>query len=425
MFIIEHQRSIINTGVQLESGDQFYDVVVVGGGPGGVVFSYLMAKAGLSVLLLEAYQDFNRQFRGDTINPLTMGLLDEMGLMQEVLTLPHTKVARVKAVGAAEIEAYNLTYSRMPSKYPYVMILAQPLFLNFMVAKASVYPKFSIRMQARVNGLIEEDGKIRGVKYKTSDRTEHEVRAQVVIGADGRNSVVREQSGLETRTITKSPTYVVWFKLPLEAGDPEEGLVAREELLSTLFMFRRPDEWQVSLTLKKDVNYKEWKAKGIEAMRASVAEMVPQFKTRMEALDWSDTALLPVELKQAVQWYREGLLLIGDAAHVMSPFGGIGINLAIRDAVIAANVLVKPLQQHNVLLRNLKKIQDRVRWEIKLVQGLQAKQQDAASKPGEVIGLPPIARLMLRIPVIRDIPIFILSFGLVPVRVGKDFKRDN
>lgn len=399
-----------------------HDMIVVGGGPAGVVLSYMLARAGLKVLLLEAYRDFNRQFRGDTLNPLSMGLLHDMGLMDEILSLPHNKVDQVKAVGAKEIEAFNLTYSRMPSKYPYVMILAQPIFLNFMVAKASAYPNFTVQMQARVNDLIQDGDKVSGVRYKTADGTLHEARAQVVIGADGRNSAVRELAGLETRTITETPSYVIWFKLPLEAGDPEEGLVAREEDLTTLFMFRRPDEWQVSLTLKKGVEHKAWKARGVEAMRAEVAKMVPQFAQRMEDLEWKDTALLPVELKQAVQWYRDGLLVIGDAAHVMSPFGGIGINLAIRDAVITANTLVKPLIERNVSVRDLKRIQDRVLWEIKLVQGLQAKQQDSAPRPGEVIGLPPIARFMLRVPFIRDIPMFILSFGLVPVRVSRRFR---
>ncbi|MDX2161892.1 MAG: FAD-dependent oxidoreductase [bacterium] len=399
-----------------------HDVIVVGGGPGGSVLSYLLARAGRKVLQLEAYRDFNRQFRGDTLNPLTMGLLDEMGLMDEILTLPHNRVTTVKAVGAEAIEAYNLTYSRMPSKFPYVMILAQPIFINFMVAKASAYPNFTLRMQARVNELIEEGGKIVGVRYKTPDGAVHEARAQLVVGADGRNSVVRELAGLKTRTLTKTPTTVVWFKLPLEAGDPPEGLVAREEERTTLFMFRRPDEWQISLTLKKGVEYKAWKARGIEALRANVAHMVPEFAARLESLDWKDTALLPVELKQAEQWYRDGLLVIGDAAHVMSPFGGIGINVAIRDAVIAANVLAEPLRRRNVRVRDLKQVQDRVMWEIRLIQGLQASQQDAAPRPGEVIGLPPIARLILRIPVIRDIPIFILSFGLVHVRVAARFR---
>lgn len=401
-----------------------YDVVIVGGGPAGVVLSYLLARTGLKVVLLEAYRDFNRQFRGDTLNPLSMGLLDEMGLMDEILSLPHNKVDSVKAIGAEAIEAFNLTYSRMPSKYPYVMILAQPLFLNFMVAKALAYPNFAVRMQARVNDLIEEGGKIVGVRYKAPDGVVHEVRAQLIVGADGRNSVVRELAGLATRTLTKTPATVIWFKLPLEAGDPAEGLVAREEALTTLFMFRRPDEWQISLTLKKGVDYKDWKARGIEAMRASVAQMVPEFAARMESIDWKQTALLPVELKQAVQWNRDGVLLIGDAAHVMSPFGGIGINVAIRDAVIAANVLSQPLLRQNMRVRDLQKVQNRVMWEIRLIQRIQALQQDAAPRPGEVIGLPPIARLILRIPVIRDIPIFILSFGLVPVRVASRLKAN-
>jgi 2-polyprenyl-6-methoxyphenol hydroxylase-like FAD-dependent oxidoreductase len=407
----------------MSESTQTHDVVVVGGGPGGIVFSYLMARAGVNVLLLEAYRDFNRQFRGDTLNPLAMGLLNDMGMMDEILTLPHSKVDTVKAVGAQAIEAFNLTYSRMPSKFPYVMILAQPIFLNFMVAKASTYPNFRVQMQARVNDLIEENGKIRGVRYKTADGKIHEARAQLVIGADGRNSTVRELAGLETRTITQTPATVIWFKLPLEAGDPEEGLVAREEELTTLFMFRRPDEWQVSLTLKKGVDYKALKAQGIEALRARVAEMVPQFRARMAMIDWKDTALLPVELKQAVKWYRDGLLVIGDAAHVMSPFGGIGINVAIRDAVIAANTLIDPLLSRSVTERDLKRIQDRVMWEIRLIQGLQAKQQDAAPKPGEVVGLPPIARLILKIPILRDLPIFVLSFGLVPVRVSPRLRK--
>lgn len=400
-----------------------YDVIIAGGGPGGVVLGYLLARAGRKVLLMEAYKDFNRQFRGDTLNPLAMGLLDQMGLMDEILQLPHNKVETVKAVGAGGIEAYGLTYSRMPSKFNYVMILAQPVFLDFMVAKASQYPNFHVRMQARVNSLIEENGVITGVAYKDVKGETHRLSAKLVVGADGRNSYVREAAGLETITTTQTTDYVIWFKLPLEAGDVADGLVAREVRDSTLFMFRRAEEWQISLTLRKGVDYKAWKARGIEAMRADVAQMVPEFAERMQDIEWKDTALLPVDLKRAVKWYRDGLLLIGDAAHIMSPFGGIGINLTIRDAVIAANRLARPLEQGRPDTKILASIQKRVEWEIKLTQGIQAKLQDSAPAPDKVIGLPPIARFFLRVPVLRDLPIFLLSFGLVPVRVDTSVLR--
>ncbi len=404
------------------SNQKQYDAVIVGGGPAGVLTSYMLAKAGRKVLLLEAYKDFNRQFRGDTLNPLAMGFLDQLGLMDEILELPHEKVEQVKAVGAEGIEAFDLTYRRMPSKFPFVMVIAQPIFLNFLVQKAEAFPNFNLRTQARVNDIIEENGTVTGVQYKDQQGKLHQVYSKLVIGADGRNSVIRKKAGLPTIQTTEKTDYVVWFKLPTEAHDPQEGLVAREERFSTLFMFRRPDEWQISLTLKKDVDYKSWKARGIEQMRAAVTEMVPEFKARLETVEWADTALLPVDLKRATKWYRDGLLVIGDAAHVMSPFGGIGINVALRDAVIVANQLSDVLATGRPSVSQLRRVQKRVEWEVKLLQRIQAGVQDSASKPDEVIGLPPIARFILRIPIIRDLPIFLLSFGLVPVWVNRKFR---
>jgi 2-polyprenyl-6-methoxyphenol hydroxylase-like FAD-dependent oxidoreductase len=416
----------------MEAQLETVDSVVVGGGPAGVVLSYLLARAGLKVVLLEAFKDFNRQFRGDTLNPLSMGLLAKLGLMDDILKLPHSKVADLKALNKVGLKAAQLTYSRLPTKFPYIMIISQPIFLDFMVAKAAAFPNFEVRMQARVNGLIEENGVIKGVQYRDANGRLHEVRATLTVGADGRNSIVRKEAGLESINLTEKADEVLWFKIPLADGDPVEGLVTLEDDLNALFMYRRPEEWQVSITVKKGT-YKAMRERGIADFRRSVVNMVPEFAARMEAIDWEDTSLLKVELKRAKQWYREGLMLIGDAAHIMSPLGGIGINLAIRDAVMAANRLVEPLKRGSVTTRQLSALQQRVAWEIALTQKIQAAAQNskdltvpvpnAGKNANDVIGLPPAVQVLLKIPIVRDIPTFFLAFGLVPVRVSRALRQ--
>ncbi len=397
------------------------DCIVVGGGPAGIIFGYLAARAGLKVTLLEAAKDFNRQFRGDTLNPLTLTFLEQMGLIDEVLALPHSKVDTLRATAGGD-EAVELSYKRLKTKYPYVMILSQPIFLNFLIEKASQYPNFKLEMRAKVTSLIEEGGAVRGVAYKDGNGDEQSLFAPFTLGADGRASATRKHSGLKIVNLTKRPDDVVWFNVPIEAGDPQEGLIARENDANSVFMFRRPDEWQIGLTLLKG-SYREFREKGTDNLRYELAQLLPEFGARLQALDWPGTAYLKVELKRAERWHKRGLLLIGDAAHVMSPIGGIGINLAIRDAVVTANSVLGPLSRGALKESDLARVQRKVAWEVRLIQGFQAFIQNSTNKDADktdntIIGFPKIIRdTLLSIPFVRDLPVRLLAFGLVPVRL--------
>lgn len=396
------------------------DVVVVGAGPGGVMFAYLAARAGLRVRLLEAAADFNREFRGDTLNPLALTLLEECGLIDRVMQLPHGKVSTLRGAGTIQ---YMLSYEMLKTRYPYVMILSQSLFLDFMVEQTRQFPNFNLTMRARVNALLEEDGVIKGVEYRDEKGIVHSVRATLTIGADGRNSAVRKLAAIETVTLTHQPDDILWMRLPIQPDlDPKEDLNTRQDEHHSLFMFRRPAEgdWQIGATILKG-GYKELRTHDITRFREIMGKLLPEFRDRLDHIEWSDIAYLPVELKRAVRWYREGLLLIGDSAHIMSPVGGVGINVAIRDGVIAANVLTTAIKSGQVSVEQLARVQRKVEWEIKLIQGFQASIQNASKRTaqnslGSRVGRK-MAGLFTRIPGVRKIPVQLLGYGLVGVNV--------
>ncbi|MBK8019940.1 MAG: FAD-dependent monooxygenase [Chloroflexi bacterium] len=400
---------------------EYVDAIVVGGGPGGVIFGYLAARAGLRVHLLEAQADFNREFRGDTLNPLALNLLEELGLIDEIMALPHGKVTTLRGSGTIP---YMLSYDILRSKYPYVMILSQSLFLDFMVGKASQYPNFTIEMRARVNGLVEENGVIRGVEYRTADGDLKTLRAPLTIGADGRNSAIRKLADIETKTLTNQPDDIIWLRMPMDdALDPREDLNTRQDENNSLFMFRRPYErdWQIGVTVLKG-SFKELRAQDIQVFRGLMRNLIPEFSERLKAIDWQDLSYLPVDLKRAIKWYRDGLLLIGDSAHIMSPVGGVGINLAIRDAVVAANLLVEPLKQGAVTKEQLAQVQRKVEWDIKITQGFQASIQNASKRTaknsmGSKIGRK-MAGWFTQIPLVKSVPVRMLAYGLVQVKVS-------
>lgn len=327
------------------------DVIVVGGGPAGILFGYLAARAGLRVVLIEAAKDFNRAFRGDTLNPLALTLFEELGLIDEVLALPHSKVDTLRATTLGQ-PPFLLTYRRLRTRYPYIMIISQPLLLEFLTAKAAAYSTFDLRMRTRITGLVEDGGVVHGVTYQHKDGRSGIIRAPLTLGADGRASATRELSGLPITNLTRIPTEVIWMTLPLESGDPAEGLLSREDTRNNIFLYRRPTEWQIGVTVQRG-SYRELRAAGIALFRAQLTELLPEFAARISQLEWTQTALLNVELKRAKRWHRAGLLLIGDAAHVMSPLGGVGINLAIRDAVLAANAVIEPLRAGRLRERDL------------------------------------------------------------------------
>jgi 2-polyprenyl-6-methoxyphenol hydroxylase-like FAD-dependent oxidoreductase len=395
---------------------------VVGGGPGGAVMSLLLARAGVDVTLLEAHPDFDREFRGDTLHPSVMEIMDQLGLAGRLLELRHTEL-RTFTLQTASGPFTPVDLGHLDTKYPYITMMPQTSFLEFVTGEAQRYPNFRLVMGARVRDLVEEDGVVRGVRYEAEDGL-HEVRAVLTIGADGRGSRVRRLAGFEL-VKTSPPMDVLWFKLPREKDDPE-GIVGRIGRGHIAIMLDREDYWQAGYVIPKGT-YPELRREGIEALHRGFAELIPEFADRIEHLkDWQQASLLSVESSRCPRWYRPGLLLIGDAAHVMSPVGGVGINYAIQDAVVAANVLSEPLGESQVRLvdldvRHLAAVQRRRELPTRLIQRAQALIQQQvlarALSSNEPFAPPPLLRLLLRVPLVRTIPSRIVGFGFWPVRV--------
>jgi 2-polyprenyl-6-methoxyphenol hydroxylase-like FAD-dependent oxidoreductase len=382
----------------------------------------LLARAGVDVTLLEAHPDFDREFRGDTLHPSVMEIMDQLGLADRLLELPHTE-ARSFTLQTVSGPFTPVDFSRVDTKFPYITLMPQTSFLEFIVAEAKRYPNFRLVMEARVRGLIEEDGVVRGVRYESEDGT-HEVRAVLTVGADGRGSRVRRLAGFEP-VKTSPPMDVLWFKLPREEGDPA-GLIGRFGRGHIAVMLDRQDYWQAGYVIPKGT-YPELRREGIESLRRGFAELIPEYADRVEHLrDWQQASLLSVESSICPRWYRPGLLLIGDAAHVMSPVAGVGINYAIQDAVVAANALSRPLKRSQERLvdldvRHLAAVQRRRELPTRLIQRFQALIQQRVLAPtlrsNEPFAPPLFLRLLLRVPFVGNIPSRIVAFGFWPVRV--------
>lgn len=396
---------------------------VVGGGPAGVVLSLLLARKGVDVTLLEAHPDFDREFRGDTIHPSVMEIMDRLGLADRLLELRHTEIRSV-TVGTSAGPFRPVDFSRLKTKYPYITMMPQTSFLEFITAEAARYPNFRLVMNARVRELVEEGGVVRGVRYEEEDG-KREVRAVLTVGADGRGSRARKLAGFEP-VKTSPPMDVLWFKLPREPGDPEDAM-GRFGRGHIAILLNRFDYWQAGYVIPKGT-FPELRREGIEALRESFAALIPEFSDRVEHIrDWREVSLLSVESSRCPRWYRSGLLLIGDAAHVMSPVGGVGINYAIQDAVVAANVLAEPLKESQRRLvdlgvRHLAAVQRRRELPTRLIQRLQTIIQrrvlaNALRSDADAFAPPLPLRLFFRVPFVRDIPARVVAFGFWPVRV--------
>ena len=386
---------------------------IVGGGPGGAVLALLLARQGIPVILLEAHKDFDRDFRGDTIHPSVMEIMEELGLADRLLQLPHAKIRQLTI--KTEAESVTLAdFSRLKTRYPYIMLLPQVRFLEFITEEAKRYPNFQLVLGANVQELIEEDGVIRGVRYRGHGGW-HEVRAMLTVGADGRHSRIRQLTGFEPIQ-TSPPMDVLWFRLPRNPEDSEGGMgrIGRGHIL---VMLDRSDSWQIAYVIPKG-GYQQIRTAGLEALRQSIAEVAPELSNRVQNLkDWSQVAFLSVESNCLQRWYRPGLLLIGDAAHVMSPVGGVGINYAIQDAVVAANVLSKPLQAGNVQVGDLAKVQSQRKLPTRIIQAFQSlvQQQIFARVLNSAQPFKPPA--LLRVPILRDLPVRLIAFGVLPAHV--------
>jgi 2-polyprenyl-6-methoxyphenol hydroxylase-like FAD-dependent oxidoreductase len=392
---------------------------VVGGGPAGAVLSFMLARQGIPVLLLESHQDFDRDFRGDTLHPSILEVMDELGLADRLLELPHTKL-RTMAAPTLNGPVVIADLSRLKTKFPYIALMPQSRFLTFLTGEAQHFPSFSLRLGARVEDLIDEGGQVRGVRYRAADGW-HEVRAALVVGADGRFSRLRHLAGFQP--ITSSPPMdVLWFRLPRKPDDPHGvmGRVGRGHLLVEL---DRGEEWQLGYIIAKGT-YQQVRAAGIEALRQSIVETAPEFADRVSELrEWKQVSMLSVEADRLPRWYRPGLLLIGDAAHVMSPAGGNGINNAIMDAVAAANILGAPLRAGAVSVEALARVQRRRELPTRIIQAIATVLQDrlitSALDPAASFALPGF----LTWPIVRTLPPRLLGFGIWPEHVQGAARR--
>ncbi|GII77122.1 FAD-dependent oxidoreductase [Sphaerisporangium rufum] len=317
-------------------------VVVVGGGPGGLVLAYLLARAAVPVTLLEARADFDRDFRGDSLHPYTLELLDRLGLAEDLLRLPHHP-ARWFRFHTPTGTVTTTDYGRLRTRYNFVALMPQARFLDFLAGRARELPGFELRMGARVTGLIQDGGAVHGVRYRDRDG-EHEMAARLVVAVDGRFSKVRRLADLPVRSLGAT-TDLLWFRLPRREGDPPDADVdlyfGRDHYVGLL---GGVDSWQVGYSLPKG-GFPAAREAGVTPIRRFVAEHVPWLADRVHLLDdFGKITLLSVDISLAGRWYRPGLLMIGDAAHVISPVGGNGILMAVQDAVAAANVLVPALR---------------------------------------------------------------------------------
>ena len=385
-----------------------------------MVLTLLLARAGVDVVLLESHRDFDRDFRGDTIHPSTLDVLDQLGLAERLHELPHAKMGTMRLVtseGTIEVARFH----ELRVRFPYVMMMPQSRFLEFLAEETRKYANCRIVMGATFQDLVRSEGVVRGVQYRGDDGV-HELQADLTIAADGRFSRVRTVAKLEP--IRQSPPMdVAWFRVPRRIEDQyDEGslIVGAGRLLVLL---GRSDEWQVGYVLPKGC-WQRLKEAGLPALRASVGQLAPWLADRVNAIaDWRAFSLLSVESNRLPRWHLPGLLLIGDAAHVMSPVGGVGINVAIGDAVEAANVLVEPLRGGTVGEGHLAEVQRRretsVRW-IQRVQGfMQRRIVSGALDSSRPFRLPLPFRLLLSIPRLRRLPAQWIGYGVRRVKVER------
>jgi 2-polyprenyl-6-methoxyphenol hydroxylase-like FAD-dependent oxidoreductase len=390
---------------------------IAGGGPAGIMAGLLLARAGVDVLVLEKHADFFRDFRGDTIHPSTLELMHELGYDQDLLRLPHQEVRELAFhVGMQEFKIVDFSHVNVP--FPFIALMPQWDFLNFLAEKGVRYPGFRLRMNAEVTELVEHEGRITGVRANTREG-DLEVRADLVLGADGRHSVVRQKAGLEVDEIG-APIDVLWFRLSRPASDPEETM-GRLGAGHLLVMLDRGDYWQCAFVIAKG-DADKVRQRGLFAFRRDILELAPFVRDRVEELnDWDQIKLLAVAIDRLYQWYRPGLLCIGDAAHAMSPVGGVGINLAIQDAVAAANILAAPLRERRVSPDYLRAVQQRREWPTRVTQAVQVQVQNRILRPILSAQGKPAAPLFIllldRFPLLRRLPAYVIGIGVRPEHI--------
>ncbi len=388
---------------------------VVGGGPAGMMLGFLLARAGVSVVVMEKHADFLRDFRGDTVHPSTLEMMYELGLLDKFLEIPHSEVRQISLqIGEDHIVVGH--FEHLPVHCKFVALMPQWDFLNFIADHGKRYKTFDLRMHTEAIDLIEENGCIVGVQAKTPDGG-LEVRADLTVGCDGRHSVVREKARLESDDFG-APMDVMWFRLSRKSDDSDET-VGHIEGGRMIVMLNRNDYWQCAYVIPKG-SADEIKKAGLEKFRATVAQMSPLPRDRMKEIkSWDDVKLLTVAVDRLRRWYRPGLLCIGDAAHAMSPIGGVGINLAVQDAVAAANILAENLRRQTVTTEILKDVQQRREFPTRFTQRMQIILQNNIISPA-LKGHRPKAPFFMKLmqwPLLRRIPGRLLALGVRPEHI--------
>lgn len=403
----------------MNRGSLTFDCCIAGGGPAGMMLGYLLARCGVNVAVLEKWPDFLRDFRGDTIHPSTMEVLHELYLLEDFLELPHDRTTKVTAmVGGTPVTVADL--SLLQIRTPYVAFTPQWHFLNFLAEAGAKLPNFHLMMETEVTDIIEEAGHIRGVTADTQNGPV-EIRADLVVGADGRNSTVRAKAGLDVAN-KGAPVDVLWFRLPKHPDDFGHpfGVIDEGKLL---VMIDRGDYWQCAFNIVKG-DFDRIKKHGLDAFKRQIVRLAPFIEEQVDDLaEWDQVKLLSVTVNQLKTWHRPGLICIGDAAHAMSPLGGVGINLAIQDAVAAANILMSGFSRGTPSTSDLAKIQQRREFPTRVTQGFQVLMQDRVLLPylhtEEPAKAPWALRLFNWLPFLRWLPARFIAVGIRPEHINR------
>ncbi|SDR41396.1 2-polyprenyl-6-methoxyphenol hydroxylase [Rhizobiales bacterium GAS113] len=405
------------------------DCCISGGGPAGMMLGYLLARAGIDVVVIEKHADFLRDFRGDTIHPSTLEVMYELGLIDEFLKLPHQKAYKLSGqIGEARITPAE--FSHLPVHCPYIAFMPQWDFLDFLAKHGRQFSTFRLMMRTEAKDLLMDGGTVRGLRAETADGP-IEIRAKLVVGCDGRHSTVREKAGLQVQDIG-APMDVLWFALPREATDPDETM-GRFDPGVVFIMINRGDHWQCGFVIAKGSIEAVHRA-GLPAFRTRIAELAPFLGERVQSVaSFDEVKLLTVGVDRLTTWHKEGLICIGDAAHTMSPVGGVGVNLAIQDAVATANILFAPLKAGRVTEADLAAVQKRREWPARATQAVQVFIQKrviarvlgagglgptGAAKASQIPVRPPLlARLFNRFPILSRLPGRMIGMGVRPEHV--------
>jgi len=394
---------------------------IVGGGPAGLFLGLLLARAGVEVTVLEKHADFLRDFRGDTVHPVTLRLLDELGLFDQFDSLPHSIVEK----GQFDVDGHLYTvvdFRRLRQPHPYVAMVPQWDLLDLIAETADKEPTFTLRMRSEVTGLARDGNAVTGVRYTGPDGP-GELRADLTVGCDGRTSVVRRDAGLPIREYPV-PFDVWWFRVPRDQN-AQYSLIPRTRPGRALVMIPRQDYFQIAYLIPKGSDA-ELRARGLESFHRELAELIPESSS--DAItSWDDVKVLDVRLDRLRRWHANGVLCIGDAAHAMSPVGGVGINLAIADAVAAAGLLARPLRTHRLTTKQLATVRRRRLLPTAATQTLQRilhRVLLASVLQGHQAARPPAALLNLleRVPQLTAVPAYIIGVGLLPQH-APDFAR--